>query len=199
MSEKKKAWGPERETFTWEKPAKYPVFNSITNNPKIGDERNFTRIREKKEGEKFSSSVDVEIGRTYEVAFWIHNNASQSSGGLGTATGVRLKAECPKLFRANTTAVIRGCISAQNTDPIEVWDTAYFHSKEDVYLELIKGSGILHCIGELNNTRVDESALFSESGMPVTVDKNFLGTIPSSEELSRCYITVDIRVVEAKQ
>ena len=37
------AWGPERTTFTMEKPATYPTFNSITNNPTIGDERDFVR------------------------------------------------------------------------------------------------------------------------------------------------------------
>ncbi len=35
------AYGPERETFTIEKPASYITFNSITNNPNYGDERNF--------------------------------------------------------------------------------------------------------------------------------------------------------------
>ena len=38
------AWGPERATFTMEAPATYPVFNSITNNPTIGDERDFVRV-----------------------------------------------------------------------------------------------------------------------------------------------------------
>ena len=40
------AWGPERTTFTMESPATYPTFNSITDNPTIGDERNFVRIGE---------------------------------------------------------------------------------------------------------------------------------------------------------
>ena len=40
------AWGPERATFTMENPATYPTFNSITNNPTIGDERDFVRVGE---------------------------------------------------------------------------------------------------------------------------------------------------------
>jgi len=40
------AWGPTRDTFTIEKPADHITFNSITNNPNIGDERNFVGIRE---------------------------------------------------------------------------------------------------------------------------------------------------------
>ena len=32
------AWGPERPTYTNEKPADHAVFNSITNNAAVGDE-----------------------------------------------------------------------------------------------------------------------------------------------------------------
>jgi hypothetical protein len=40
------AWGPNRSTFTIDSPANYVTFNSITDNPNIGDERNFVGIRE---------------------------------------------------------------------------------------------------------------------------------------------------------
>ena len=40
------AHGPERKTFSAENPADYVTFNSITNNPTVGDERNFVRIRQ---------------------------------------------------------------------------------------------------------------------------------------------------------
>ena len=36
------AWGPERTTYTMESPAPSAVFNSITDNPTIGDERRVT-------------------------------------------------------------------------------------------------------------------------------------------------------------
>ena len=38
------AWGPDRPTFTIEQPANYVTFNSITNNPVHGDERNFVLL-----------------------------------------------------------------------------------------------------------------------------------------------------------
>lgn len=40
-------WGPKRPTYTNEHPADHPVFNSITNNAAVGDERDFVRIEEK--------------------------------------------------------------------------------------------------------------------------------------------------------
>ena len=69
------AWGPERPTFTWEEPADYVTFNSITNNPKIGDERNFVRIRKAGTEDNFLDNVNLEVGAEYEVEIWFHNNA----------------------------------------------------------------------------------------------------------------------------
>lgn len=40
------AWGPERPTTSGETGADFITFNSITDNKKVGDERNFVRIRE---------------------------------------------------------------------------------------------------------------------------------------------------------
>lgn len=42
-----KAWGPTRDTYTFAQPAPHDkvVFNSITDNPDFGDERNFFRTR----------------------------------------------------------------------------------------------------------------------------------------------------------
>ena len=60
------AYGPERQTFTAENPADHVTFNSITNNPTVGDERNFVRVRQAGVG-NFADSVDIVPGREYEV------------------------------------------------------------------------------------------------------------------------------------
>lgn len=46
-------WGPDRELFTIASPAPYPVMNSITDNPVVGDERAFFLVKQ---------SVDQEDG-----------------------------------------------------------------------------------------------------------------------------------------
>ena len=68
---KAQAWGPERTTYTNEVPASRAVFNSITNNAAVGDEREFVRIREKNSGKKFTADTEdkgflVEPGKTYD-------------------------------------------------------------------------------------------------------------------------------------
>ena len=40
------AWGPDRPTYTIEHPADHVTFDSITNNPDYGDERNFVTIKD---------------------------------------------------------------------------------------------------------------------------------------------------------
>jgi hypothetical protein len=71
------AYGPERTTFTDQKPADYVTFNSITNNPSMGDERNFVRIREAGVG-NYVDQIDIVPGKTYEVWTYVHNNASET-------------------------------------------------------------------------------------------------------------------------
>ena len=96
-------WGPERDTYTMQAPADYAVFNSITNNPTLEDERKFVRvaqipsdcIQSKIDYSKpidgqnaptpvandtecvldFKQSVEVEPGEQYMVYIYYHNNA----------------------------------------------------------------------------------------------------------------------------
>ena len=54
-------WGPERETYTWEHPADKVTINSITDNPTLGDERNFVRVREYGTNDTYSDNVNIDI------------------------------------------------------------------------------------------------------------------------------------------
>ena len=61
------AWGPkDRETFTWDKPATYTTFNSMTDNPSLGHESNFVRIREADTKDIFTDDVEIEAGKEYD-------------------------------------------------------------------------------------------------------------------------------------
>ena len=54
------AWVPsDRATFTWDKPATYVTFNSMTNNPKQGDERDFFKIRDYTNNGNFTDKIDL--------------------------------------------------------------------------------------------------------------------------------------------
>lgn len=63
-------WGPERPLFTNKAPATYAVFNSITDNSVVGDERDFVRIAEKGIG-TYTNMIEIKAGKQYEVYIYV--------------------------------------------------------------------------------------------------------------------------------
>jgi len=168
-------WGPERKTFTWEEPAEYAVFNSITNNPGLGDERNFTRIREVGM-EKFVDEVTLVAGKEYEVYIYYHNNATDKKlvngvpigqTAVGIADDVRMSANFPAQIRVGERLSVNSIISWLNeTSPINaVWDGAFITTKENLlYLRYVPGTAIIHNGGGLNGQNIGPDYLFSDRG-----------------------------------
>lgn len=130
------AWGPERATYTIEQPADHVTFNSITNNPNIGDERNFVGIREKGSTGLWQDSQTVEKGKEYVVRMYVHNNAAENLNlvaenvtamfNLPTTTGKSIK--------------VTGFLSASNAQPNEVYDHATFTGSADFNLAYVPGT-----------------------------------------------------------
>lgn len=133
------AWGPNRPTFTIEKPATYVTFNSITNNPNYGDERNFVLTKKVSEpSSTWRDSVDeVENGEEYYVRTYVHNNAAANLNLV--AENVKASAVIPGTVGKQT--VIQGKISSSNANPGTIWDEAYFkNSKYDFAMNYVPGS-----------------------------------------------------------
>ena len=95
------AWGPQnRQTFTWNSPATYATFNSMTDNPSLGHESNFVRIREAGTSNTYKDDVTIEVGKEYEVFVYYHNNGAANYGAQVMADNVRLKANFPTKLTA---------------------------------------------------------------------------------------------------
>jgi uncharacterized pyridoxamine 5'-phosphate oxidase family protein len=123
------AWGPDnRATFTMEKPATYPTFNSITNNPTIGDERNFVRVGQiNADVTDLTDEVEVIPGHQYLVYIYFHNNASSTFNDKahnysGVATKTRMSSSFSTILTPNERGKITATITAEETDPKSVWD-----------------------------------------------------------------------------
>lgn len=188
-------WGPERPTFTWEAPASYRTFNSMTNNATIGDERNFVRIREAGVG-NFSDSVNLEVGKEYEVYIYYHNNASvslNSGGGQGIANNVRLSIAMPAKLSKGDQGVIKGTISSTNTNPLSVWDKTYINAKDTVYLRYVGNSAVIHNDGTANGSVLDAPSLFSDGGAKIGHWKEHWGVVPGCNEYAG-YVTYRFKV-----
>lgn len=190
------AWGPQnRPTYTWDKPADHATFNSITDNPVLGDERNFVRIKEADTEDKYLDEVTLEVGKEYEVYIFYHNNASASlnESGKGLATGVRASTQFTSSVKAGTAGTVIGTLITPDADPTSVYDTAYMRANEDVYLRYVPNSAVLHNDGTANGTILAPDAFFSDGGAAIAHSSSYWGVIPGCNEYAG-YITYRIKV-----
>lgn len=194
------AWGPERTKFTMEEPATYPVFNSITNNPTIGDERDFVRVGEiNADTTKLGNEVEVVPGRQYLVYIYFHNDASSTyndaeHNNAGVAFQTRLASSFSTVLTPNEKGTITATISAENSNPLSVWDEAYMTTKASkVLLHYVEGSAKIYNNYKANGS-VMPSNLFSKEGTYVGLN-SLNGVILGCEE----YHGIVTYVVQAEE
>lgn len=188
------AWGPERTTYTMEKPSDHVTFNSITNNNMLGDERNFVRVGEANSTDPYTNEIKIVPGKTYEVYIYYHNNAASNlnASGVGIANGVRISSVFPSTVSASKKGKVSAIISATDATPKEVWDEAYFttDSETDIVLRYVDMSAKIFNRGSTNGSNLS-TALFSEEGHFIGV--NVLdGRLPGCSEYSG-YIIYQVR------
>ena len=187
VSALEETWGPkDRARYTWESPATEVTFNSITDNPFIGDESNFVRVNEYVEGQSSAHKdvVTIEPGKEYEVWIYYHNNAGANfnESGKGLAKNTRIASSFPTKVEAGQEAVIRGSVSATNANPQAVWDTAFLNADETVWLNYVPNSAVLHTSDkckEANGVILPAEALF--------VDASKVGTDVEAGAMISCY------------
>ena len=181
------AWGPERPTYTNENPADHATFNSITNNPVFGDERDFVRIQEKGSDEAYTSDLTVEPGKQYEVIIYYHNNASATYNSaeydyVGMAYNTKLTSTFPTELGAGEREMVSAIIKADGAEPEAVWDEAYVTASEDMTLHFVTGSAKLYNDWGANGSTLP-TALFAEEGAYLGIDE-LNGVIPGCYEYS---------------
>lgn len=129
-------WGPERDTFTMGMPADYAVLNSITDNPHMGDERNFFRVRLDEEGTFYRDDLDVKPGDVVMVAVWFRNAAADNlAGSAATIHGLTAELYLPSPAQDLPLGVT---LSAKNA--MTVWDGARLHAAVPVTVQFVNGS-----------------------------------------------------------
>ncbi len=181
------AWGPERATFTMEKPATYPTFNSITDNPTIGDERDFVRIGEiDAKVTDLKNEINIVPGRQYLVYIYFHNDASatyndSAHNNSGVALRTRMSSAFSTVITPSNKGKVSATITADNSNPGSVWDEAYMTtSDEKVLLHYVEGSAHIYNDWKANGS-VMPSSLFTEDGTLLGLNA-LNGIIPGCEE-----------------
>lgn len=156
------AWGPSRETYTTAQPADHVVFNSITDNPAYGDERDFMRIKPADApNSAYSNKTKLEAGKEYQVYIYFHNNAAANLNLVANNSAVQTK--LPAVVDGDTQAVTY--ISASNARPQKVWDEATLTSDSAMALRMVPGSATIHSKGAVDGKKLPDSII--TSGAPL--------------------------------
>jgi uncharacterized repeat protein (TIGR01451 family) len=190
------AWGPDRPTYTTASPADHVTFDSITDNPAYGDERNFVRIKDATaDNSTYSDNVALQPGKEYTVYVYYHNNASSTFNDAahnysGIAKNVALRMEMPATVKAGQTAAINGYISASNATPGTVYDDAKATTTSDVALRYVTDSAVIHNFGASNGSKLANTMM--TTGAPLGFD-NLDGTLPGCNHYAG-YVTFNIKV-----
>lgn len=190
------AWGPDRPTYTIEQPADHVVFNSITNNPAHGDERNFVQIKEASASNStYAEEVALQPGKEYEVFVYFHNNASSTLNDAahqykGIALNTKMRVQMPASVQAGEKARFTGIVSADNANPQQVWDEAYGSSSSAVALRYVQNSAVIHSFGAVNGKTLPDSLV--STGTPLGYNA-LDGKVPGCNEFSG-YVTFRFKV-----
>lgn len=179
-------FGPSRPTFTSASPASYITFNSITDNPTWGDERQLLKVRDANSAPSaYATQANVSDNQEIVMAVYFHNNAD-SSLNL-TATNTRVKFELPT--NSATSLSTKAYITADNANPNQVWSTADLTSSSPFTLSYIPGSAKLH-------TNYVSGVAVSDS---VVTDGALIGTSGTDGKVQGClqfsgYVTIRAKV-----
>jgi len=180
------AWGPNRPTYTLANPADHITFDSITDNPEVGDERNFVGIRESGTTGTWLDNVTPVAGKQYTVRMYVHNNAATSLNLVAqnvTAT-INLPTNTAKSID------IAGFIDSSNASPTEVYDDAAFNSTQDFSLQYQAGSARYYNNAFGPTGIALPNSLFSSTGTLLGYDK-LDGKIPGCFQYAG-YITFTV-------
>jgi len=190
------AYGPERATFTYEQPAPYVTFNSITNNPNVGDERNFVRVKEDSTSTNYTNDVTLQPGKTYQVFVYYHNNASSglNASGAGIAKDVSLRMQMPASIAGSASDTVDGFINSSNANPTSVWDSANLKngSQGAIALRYVQGSATVTSNGQVNGAKLPDA--FLSTGTPLGYDA-LNGTLPGCNQYAG-YVSYKFTVVQ---
>lgn len=116
----------------------------------MGDERNLVRIKKADEDDdKYTDNVMAEPGAEYEVKIFFYNDVDPSlndvNGYDAYAQNIRVKVDnIAASITKGQSAMIKGTVTATNTTPEEVWDTAFIQTDQTVALRYIRGSARIH-------------------------------------------------------
>lgn len=169
------------------------VLNSISDNPNIGDEKNFVGAREDTGvnagiNNVWKDSIKVEDGKTYLVRMYIHNNSPL--GDKAMATGVKASFNVPN--KSGKSVEVNGFIDTDNASPSTYWDNTTFTSDQNFFLTYVPGSALLenNGIGANGGVKLSDSVV-ELAGQLIGYDA-LDGKVPGCFQYAN-YVTIKVK------
>lgn len=169
------------------------TFNSISNNPNIGDEKNFVGIREKTgtnagANNTWYDSMKVEAGKTYLVRMYVHNNSPK--GYEAVAKNVVATFNVPTTV--GKSIEVNGFIDSSNASPSRYWDNAFFTANQDFYMSYVSGSALFenNGVGANGGVRLSDN-IVTNSGTKLGYD-SLNGEMPGCFQYAG-YVTIEVK------
>lgn len=154
-------WGPDRPTFVLNSVPTYTTFNSIRDNPQVGDERGMVRVSEVSSSLDYGYEVNVQEGKTYRISMFVENSAAATIEGLA-ASNVRAMFNLP-VCDGNRIA-IHGFVTSNDAFPRQVWGGVTLTSDRIFNLRYVEGSAVQNSNAADSPAHLDE-AMFTSSGV----------------------------------
>lgn len=183
------AWGPARPTYTVNNPADHITFNSITDNPNVGDERNFVVVKDAANSAAggWQDNITVQPGKEYLVRIYVHNNAASSLN----LTAVNTRVMAALATNTGKNVALTGYVGADNASPKEVWDDVAFKSDKDFNMVYVKGSAVLYNNVTGQAGRSVSDSIVDGSGAQIGYQAND-GKVPGCFQYAS-YITLKVK------
>ena len=168
------------------------TFNSISDNPTIGNEKNFVGAK-RVDGEATvwnANTIAAEDGEKYYIRMYIHNNNPSGNEAAAEDTTVRFE-----LAEGSGTEVeVQGLITSSNATPTEYYDSVHFVSDVAFHLEYVPGSAFI----ENNGLAADGGVALSDEivqdkGVPIGYEA-LDGNLPGGLEYA-AYVGIEVKVV----
>lgn len=157
-------WGPDRETFTEEGRPERATLNSVTDNPRQGDERNFLSVEEVSTGRThWQGDVGLEPGQTYEASIFFRNDADPGTEA-GASRGTRVRAQLPATVKGREP--ITGFLQSDNAVTSLLWRSLVLAVPADqpVALRIVPDSARAYTGAVPKGVALPAEELFSEAG-----------------------------------
>ncbi len=157
-------WGPDRPTFTEAGRPDRATLNSVTDNPRHGDERTFLSVTEVATGQRHvGGDVALQPGQTYEATVFFRNDVAPGTQA-GASTGTRVRATLPATVKGRE--LISAFLQSDNAEPALLWQSLALAAPADspVAVRIVPDSARVYTEAAPKGVTLPTEELFSEAG-----------------------------------